>query len=154
VPPGRIDCKSTALVWSELQVKSNLSTAFSTFDSRDLPNRLKIRHIKSAAFWRFACSGKGMLKISIRDRKAGRLLVLEGKLVAPWTKELTETASQNHVGKQELVVDVRGVTDISADGEEALYCLMVRGTKFRGAGVFIKQILKQLAQRVRRDRSV
>jgi anti-anti-sigma regulatory factor len=95
-----------------------------------------------------------MLKISIRDRKASRLLVLEGKLIAPWTKELTEAASQNHVAKLELVVDLRGVTDISADGEEALFGLMVQGAKFRGAGVFIKQILKQLSQRLRRDASV
>jgi anti-anti-sigma regulatory factor len=95
-----------------------------------------------------------MLKISIRDRKASRLLVLEGKLIAPWTKELTEAASQNRVAKLELVVDLRGVTDISADGEEALFGLMVQGAKFRGAGVFIKQILKQLSQRLRRDASV
>ena len=94
-----------------------------------------------------------MLKISAKDGKTGRLLVLEGKLIAPWTSELMETASHNDLAKNELIVDLGGVTDISADGEEALYCLMVQGAKFRGAGVFVKAILKQLAQRMRRDDS-
>ena len=94
-----------------------------------------------------------MLKISAKDGKTGRRLVLEGKLIAPWTSEVVETASQNNRSDRELVIDLRGVTDISADGEEALYGLMVRGAKFRGAGVFLKQVLKQLAQRGRRDGS-
>lgn len=94
-----------------------------------------------------------MLKISAKDGKTGRRLVLEGKLIAPWTSEVVETASQNHRSDRELVIDLRGVTDISADGEEALYGLMVRGARFRGAGVFLKQVLKQLAQRGRRDGS-
>jgi hypothetical protein len=94
-----------------------------------------------------------MLKISIKFREAGRLLVLEGKLIAPWTDELRKAACQNHANRladRGLVIDLRGVTDISADGEEILYCLMVQGAKFRGAGVFTKQVLKQLAQRMRR----
>ena len=92
-----------------------------------------------------------MLKISIKDRKARRLLILEGKLIAPWSSELIKAACQDradHLADRELVVDIRGVTDISADGEDALYCLMVEGAKFRGGGVFMKQVLKQLSQRV------
>jgi hypothetical protein len=98
-----------------------------------------------------------MLKISIKCRKTERLLLLEGKLIAPWTNELRKAACQNganHLDDRELVIDLQGVTDISLDGEEILYCLMVRGAKFRVAGVFIKQVLKQLAQRVRRNDSV
>lgn len=91
-----------------------------------------------------------MLKISIKDGKASRLLILEGKLIAPWTNELIETACQDHLADRELVVNLRGVTDISADGEEALYLLLVEGAKFRGGGVFVKQVLKQLAQRAQR----
>ena len=98
-----------------------------------------------------------MLKISIKDSQTRRLLVLEGKIIAPWTNELNKVACQdlaNHSAGRELVIDLQEVTDISADGEEALYCLMVQGAKFRGGGVFIKQILKQLAQRVRRNNSL
>jgi hypothetical protein len=91
-----------------------------------------------------------MLKISIKDSQTRRLLVLEGKIIAPWTEELSKAARQdcaNHLAGRELVIDLRGVTDISADGEKAVYCLMVHGAKFRRGGVFIKQVLKQLAQR-------
>ena len=95
-----------------------------------------------------------MLKISAKDRKTGRLLILEGKLIAPWTKELIETASHIDLAKHELVIDLREVTDISADGEETLYRILVQGAKFRGAGVFIKQVLRQLAKRARRDGSL
>jgi anti-anti-sigma regulatory factor len=94
-----------------------------------------------------------MLKISIKEKTARRLLVVEGKLIAPWTHELMRAACQsdaNHLADRELVVDLQGVTDIGADGEEALCRLMAQGTKFRGGGVFTKQVLKQLAQRVHR----
>jgi len=93
-----------------------------------------------------------MLKISIKDRRSRRLLVLEGKIFAPWTDELTKVACQddaNQIAGRELVIDLQGVTDISADGEETLYSLMVQGAKFRGGGVFIKQVIKRLAQRMR-----
>ena len=93
-----------------------------------------------------------MLKISIKDSPTRRLLILEGKIITPWTIELSKAACQDlviHPAGRELVIDFRGVTDISADGEDALYRLMVQGAKFRGGGVFIKQVLKQLAQRVR-----
>jgi hypothetical protein len=95
-----------------------------------------------------------MLKISAKDRKTRRTSVLEGKLIAPWTNELIDTASQNNRSDRELAIDLRGVTNISGDGEETLYRLHVQGAKFRGADVFIKQVLKQLAQRARRDGSL
>ena len=83
--------------------------------------------------------------------------MLEGKIIAPWTDELSKAACQNkanHRAGRELVVDLRGVTDISADGEDVLYCLMVQGARFRGGGVFIQQVLKELAQRLRRENHV
>jgi len=95
-----------------------------------------------------------MLKISIMDSETRRLLVLEGQIIAPWTKVLSEAAREdraNQLADSELVIDLRGVTDISADGEETLYRLMVQGAKFRGGGVSVKQVLKQLARRGRRN---
>jgi len=67
---------------------------------------------------------------------------------------LSEAAREdraNQLADSELVIDLRGVTDISADGEETLYRLMVQGAKFRGGGVSVKQVLKQLARRGRRN---
>jgi anti-anti-sigma regulatory factor len=96
--------------------------------------------------------GKGMLKISVKNSKTIHLLVLEGKLVAPWTNELKSICHRSdNDDSRELVIDLEGVTDISADGEEILLCLMVQGAKFRGAGVFMKQVLKELAHRVRQN---
>jgi hypothetical protein len=94
-----------------------------------------------------------MFKISIKNSKTRRLLVLEGKLVAPWTNELSSICHSggSDLERRELAVDVRGVTNISPDGEEALLCLMVQGAKFRGAGVFMKEVLKQLTRRVSRN---
>ena len=97
-----------------------------------------------------------MLRISIRESKTERLLVLEGKLIIPWTSELIKVACEDPENRpvgDRLVIDLSGVTDISLDGEEALHFLMVKGAQFRGGGVFIKQVLEQLAQRVRLEDS-
>ena len=93
----------------------------------------------------------GMLKISIIENGTKRQVVLEGKLVAPWTSELKDvvriaTADDAHL---ELVIDLRSVTAISADGEEVLLALMDQGARFRASGVFIRQILKNLSRRSR-----
>jgi hypothetical protein len=93
-----------------------------------------------------------MLKISIKDGRNTRLLVLEGKIIAPWADELTKVAfldDANQIAGRELVIDLQGVTDIGADGEETMYSLMMQGAKFRGGGVFIKQVMKRLARRMR-----
>ena len=92
-----------------------------------------------------------MLRISITDSKRKRLLVLEGRLVAPWTVELRSLIQGGATDSEqrELIVDVSGVNAISADGEEVLLGLIVQGAKFRRSGVYMKQVLKQLTQRLR-----
>ena len=90
-----------------------------------------------------------MLKITIVENETKRHLVLEGKLVAPWTDELKSVCqgTASELDHRELVIDVGGLTIISADGEDALLALMLQGAKFRGSDVFTKQILNQLARR-------
>jgi hypothetical protein len=90
-----------------------------------------------------------MLRISIVESGARRRLVLEGKLVPPWTDELKNVFTRNasDVDHCELVVDVRGLMVISREGEDVLLALMLQGARFRGSDVFTKQILKQLARR-------
>jgi hypothetical protein len=100
------------------------------------------------------CLSEVMFRISVKDTRSRRVLYLEGKLIDPWTDELTRAVSQarrDHPDDLELVVDLKGVTDISARGEEALYGVMVQGAKLRGGGVFMKQVLKQLSRRMRRN---
>jgi len=94
-----------------------------------------------------------MLKISIIDGETKRQLVLEGKLVAPWTDELKSVCqgAVKDIDHRELVIDVRGLTVISTDGEEVLLGLMVHGARFRGSDVFTKEVLKQLARRAQRN---
>ena len=92
-----------------------------------------------------------MLRISIIELRNERRLVLEGKLIAPWTTELRsacEKARENLKGR-ELVVDLRNLTVISPEGENLLVTLMNEGIKFRCCGVFTRQLLRELARRAR-----
>jgi len=92
-----------------------------------------------------------MLKISTVEIRNQRRLVLEGKLIWPWTTELRrvcEHAWKNLEGR-ELVVDLKNLTVISQEGENLLVALMNEGVKFRCCGVFTRQLLRQLARRAR-----
>jgi anti-anti-sigma regulatory factor len=92
-----------------------------------------------------------MLKISIIENDRKRQVVLEGKLVAPWTNELKnfgeETLSDGD--NRELIIDLRSVTALSAEGEDVLLILADQGARFRVSGVFMRQVVKQLARRSR-----
>ena len=92
-----------------------------------------------------------MLKISIIENDHKRQLVLEGKLVAPWTNELKNLSREVAVDRshRELIIDLRSVTAISAEGEDVLLVLMDQGAKFRVSGVFIRQVMKNLSRRSR-----
>src|SRR6266702_3223635 len=94
-----------------------------------------------------------MLKISIVESRKQRRLVVEGRLVAPWSDEL-KTASEkagSELAGRELVIDLKNVTTISQEGENLLLELMSQGAKCRGCGVFTNEILKQVARRLRRN---
>lgn len=90
-----------------------------------------------------------MLRISIAESGTRRQLVLEGKLIPPWTDELKNVCENDQSGSEhrELLIDVRGLTVVSQEGEDLLLALILEGAKFRGSDVFTKQILKQLARR-------
>jgi hypothetical protein len=92
-----------------------------------------------------------MFKISIVEGRGKRRLVLEGKLVRPWTAEV-ESAWRN-AGEQlrgrKLIIDLANVTLISPDGENTLFRLMQDGAKFSCVGVLTRHVLKQLARRCR-----
>ncbi len=92
-----------------------------------------------------------MLKISIIENDHKRQLILEGKLVAPWTNELKNIGQKAAVDRdhRELIIDLRSVTALSAEGEDVLLLLMDQGARFRVSGVFMRQVLKQLSRRSR-----
>ena len=94
-----------------------------------------------------------MLKIPIFDTPCRRQLVLEGKLIAPWVAEL-DTAfekARTDLDGRDLIIEPKNLTAINQEGEELFLRLMISGVKFRGCGVFSKQVLKLLALRTRQD---
>jgi hypothetical protein len=94
-----------------------------------------------------------MLKISILDTPSRRRLLIEGKLIGPWATELARVWRQATVDLNDraLVIDVKGLTAITEDGENVLLELMKEGATFRSSGVFTKQVLKRMARKIRRD---
>lgn len=98
--------------------------------------------------------GQAVLKISILDTPNQRRLTLEGRLIAPWSAELTSAwkAAQANLHDRELVICLKNLTAISEDGENVLLELLSEGIKIRCSGVFTKHILKQLARRSRQNR--
>ena len=94
-----------------------------------------------------------MFRISTTDTAHERRLVVEGKLVEPWTSELRKTweASGEGLDGRQRVIDLTNLTVISREGEEAIFELMRGGAKFCCAGVLIKHVLKQLTHRCGRS---
>ena len=90
-----------------------------------------------------------MLKLSTVETNGQRKLVLEGKLVSPWTEEVESAwrSAREHLEGRKLVVDITNVTLISRDGENTLFNLMRDGAKFACEGVLTKHLLRQLARR-------
>lgn len=90
-----------------------------------------------------------MLRISTIEGQTERRLIVEGKLVWPWSAELRsecERANTDLLGRR-LVVDMRHLTAISQEGENVLLELIQKGVKFHCSGVFTKHVLKQVARR-------
>ena len=92
-----------------------------------------------------------MFKISIVEERTERRVMLEGRLVPPWTTEVENAwkrAGEQLQGRK-LVIDLKNVTFISADGESTLFKLMRDGARFSCKDVLTKHVLKQLARRCR-----
>ena len=92
-----------------------------------------------------------MLKISVVDGPRQRRLILEGKLIAPWAAELTSAceAARADLNGRQLIIDLRNLTAISSEAEGVLLQLMNEKVKFQ-CGVFMKEVLRQLARRPQR----
>ena len=92
-----------------------------------------------------------MFKISIVETNRRRRLVLEGRLVYPWTAEVecAWKSAGEQLGGRTLVIDLRNVTLISRDGENTLLKLMKNGAKFSGRDVLTRHVLRELTRRCR-----
>jgi hypothetical protein len=89
-----------------------------------------------------------MLKITVVEDQRRRRVIVEGKLIAPWAAELSTTyqTAGTDLHDRELIVDLRSLTAISPEGEEVLLQLMREKAKFL-SGVYVKEVLKQLARK-------
>lgn len=73
---------------------------------------------------------------------------MEGALTGPWIAELRtawKNAGRDLDGRQ-LRIDLRSVTVISREGEDAIFDLMKQGAKFSSGGVCTKYMVKRLAR--------
>jgi hypothetical protein len=89
-----------------------------------------------------------MFRISIIESHNQRRMLLEGRLVPPWTAEVEDAWKRagEHLQGRKLVIDLKDVTLISRDGEHTLFKLMKEGAKFSCEGVFTKHLVKKLAR--------
>jgi hypothetical protein len=90
-----------------------------------------------------------MLKITVVEDQRQRRLMVEGRLIAPWAAELTSAyeSAKTDLEERELVVDLRSLTAISPEGEAVLLRLMREKARIL-CGVYMKEVLKQLARKV------
>jgi hypothetical protein len=97
-----------------------------------------------------------MFRISVVETRGQRRLILEGKLMSPWTADVERSwrAAQEQLQGRELVIDLNNVTLISPDGENILFGMMKDGARFSTGDVFTKHVLKRLARRCRSDEKV
>jgi hypothetical protein len=96
-----------------------------------------------------------MLRISIIDSRTERRLLLEGKLIAPWLAELRaawKVANEELAGRA-LVLDLRNITAISQEGENAISEFMRGGARFRCSGVLTRHVIQQLRRRSKSNSS-
>ena len=89
-----------------------------------------------------------MLKISVVEGPRRCRLVLEGMLIEPWIAEVISeyTKAKGHLDGRELIIDITNLSAVSPAGESALLVLLDDNAKFQ-SGVFMKEVLKQLASR-------
>ena len=87
------------------------------------------------------------MKISFVEGPRRCRLIVEGRLIAPWVAEFMTACKEaiDNLHGRELMIDLRGVTAVSPEGESALVQLMSENVKFQ-CGVFMKELIKRLAR--------
>jgi hypothetical protein len=93
-----------------------------------------------------------MLKISLIDSPRQRRVIVEGKLIAPWTAELRNACQEARADLRgrKVVIEMKHVTTISQEGENVILELINGGVRFRCHGMFTKHVVKELTRRASR----
>ncbi len=87
-----------------------------------------------------------MLRITRIDTPAEQGLILEGRLIEPWTEELSSQWEQMcRAGlDRKFIIDLRGVTRIDGAGRSVLTRLKNEGALLLARGVWIKYLVEDL----------
>jgi anti-anti-sigma regulatory factor len=93
-----------------------------------------------------------MLRISQRaaeNEGGATYLRLEGQITGPWVEELrrvcTETLGNNGHSKENLVIDLAGVSFLDADGIVLFHDLAARRVRFTNCSSFVAEQLRGVA---------
>jgi anti-anti-sigma regulatory factor len=87
-----------------------------------------------------------VLKITITETETEMRWTLQGRLVAPWVRELRKSWSAARKARdgRTCVVDLNDVTLIDEGGERLLSTMAREGAQLIAKGVFNKQFLEEL----------
>ncbi len=96
-----------------------------------------------------------MLNISLTKTSTRCRVVLEGRMVGTGLTKLRTICARlkSRPNGRALVIDMKGVTLISQEGENLLLQLINNGTKLRVEGVLARCLLQQLARRSKKELS-
>jgi hypothetical protein len=87
-----------------------------------------------------------MLRITIAETVSEQRWTLEGRLVQPWISELESTwrKTENARRERKCVVDLKGVTTIDKNGEDALAVLSKEGAELIVTGCYTRHLVYKI----------
>jgi hypothetical protein len=87
-----------------------------------------------------------VLKITLTETATELRWTLQGRLVAPWVRELRKSwaAANQTRERRTCVVDLNDVTLIDEGGEKLLRTMAREGVTLIGNGVFLKNLVEEL----------
>src|SRR5580704_5752491 len=93
-----------------------------------------------------ACEENSMLKISFSETPSEERWILQGRLTAPWFRELRACWKKKHRrdNQRACIVDLNEITFIDKSGERLLRVLVREGAQCLATEVYIKHVLEQL----------
>jgi hypothetical protein len=92
-----------------------------------------------------------MLKITVHTDTGMTLVMLEGKLVGPWVKELEAVWQEIEPGKS-ATVSLEAVTFIDDQGKDLLARMQESGAELVAEGCMTKAIVNEIRRRFRTDK--
>jgi len=94
-----------------------------------------------------------MLKISFSETPSEERWILQGRLTAPWFRELRDCWKKKHRrdNQRACIVDLNEITFIDKSGERLLRVLVREGAQCVATGVYSKHVLEQLNTKRKRS---